>query len=82
MNRHLLWWLLAVVAAAACGVSWWAAQSRVDVAPVAEGAPATVSVVYDPQWITLSLLAAAVAGVAVVCALVPLLAGRRVGRLS
>jgi len=83
VNRRSLWWLLVSVAAAlACGVSWWAAQTRVDVAPIADGAPATVSVVYDPQLVTLALLAAAVAGIAVVGAVAPLLARRRVSRLS
>jgi len=69
VNRRSLWWLLVSVAAAlACGVSWWAAQTRVDVA--------------HQQLVTLALLAAAVAGIAVVGAVAPLLARRRVSRLS
>jgi hypothetical protein len=41
-------------------------RSTVAVAPVADGQPATMSVVYDPQQLVLTLLLATVAGVLVV----------------
>jgi hypothetical protein len=58
--------VLAVVAAVGCVLSWLAARSTVDVAPVLEGEPMTTSVVYSPPLLVLSLLLATVAGVLVV----------------
>lgn len=64
--RPAFWLATAALSAALCLTTWFAAQSRVDVAPVLDGAPATVTVVYDPQWLTLSLLAAMATGIAMV----------------
>lgn len=60
--------VLALTAAAGCLWAWFAAQSVVPVAPVAEGEPTTASVVYDPAMLALALLLAAVAGVLAVLA--------------
>jgi signaling repeat-containing protein len=54
---------LAVVAAAGCVLSWWAAGSTVTVSPVLAGQPPTTSVDYSPPMLVLSLLLAALAGV-------------------
>ena len=61
--RARLQLVLAVVAAAACGWSWVSARSSALVAPVADGQPATTSILYDPALISLALVLAAVAGV-------------------
>ena len=55
--------VLAVVAAAGCVLSWLAARSTVEVAPVLDGEPLTTSVVYSPPLLVLSLFCATVAGV-------------------
>ncbi|AGZ52056.1 hypothetical protein PJK45_12840 [Mycobacterium kansasii] len=52
--------LAAVVATAA---SWLHTRSTVVVGPVADGQPVTVSVVYHPQLLVLTLLLATVAGI-------------------
>jgi hypothetical protein len=55
--------VLAVVAAAGCVLSWFAARSTVMVAPVLDGEPQTTSVMYSPPLLVLSLLLATLAGV-------------------
>ena len=55
--------VLAVVAVAGCVLSWSAATSTVEVAPVLDGEPMTTSVVYSAPLLVLSLLLATVAGV-------------------
>ena len=55
--------VLAVVAAVACVLSWWAAGSTVTVSPVLDGQPPTTSMVYSPPLVVLSLLLATLAGV-------------------
>ncbi|MHA7666026.1 hypothetical protein [Mycolicibacterium sp. HS_4_1] len=55
--------VLAVLAAVGSVVSWLAASSVADVAPVITGEPVKTSVLYDPSFITLSLLLATLAGV-------------------
>ncbi|MCX8563313.1 hypothetical protein OS122_20650 [Mycolicibacterium mucogenicum] len=55
--------VVAVLAAVGSVVSWLAASSIADVAPVIPGEPVKTSVLYDPSFITLSLLLAALAGV-------------------
>lgn len=57
---------LAVAALIGCVVSWLAADSTADVAPIIAGEPAKTSTVYDPTLITLSLLLVTVAGVLLV----------------
>lgn len=57
---------LAVAALIGCVVSWLAADSTADVAPIIAGEPAKTSTVYDPTLITLSLLLVTIAGVLLV----------------
>ncbi|HTZ15291.1 MAG TPA: hypothetical protein VMC78_17050 [Mycobacterium sp.] len=68
---------LACAAALGCAASWSAVRSTVPVAPVADGQPVTTSVVYDPQLLLLTLLAATAAGILAVIGVARL---RRVGR--
>ncbi len=58
--------VLAAVALIGCVVSWLAADSTADVAPVISGEPTKTSTVYDPSLITLSLLLVTIAGVLLV----------------
>jgi hypothetical protein len=58
--------VLAAVALIGCVVSWLAADSTADVAPVISGEPPKTSTVYDPSLITLSLLLVTIAGVLLV----------------
>jgi hypothetical protein len=55
--------VLAVVAAVGCVLSWLAARSTVEVAPVLDGQPMTTSVVYSPPLLIASLVLGTVAGV-------------------
>ncbi len=55
--------LLAVVAAVGCVLTWLAGRSTVVVAPVLEGEPQTISVVYYAPLVALSLILATAAGV-------------------
>jgi hypothetical protein len=61
--RALLELGLALAALVAAGVSWPHARHTVAVAPVADGQPATTSLVYDPQQLLLTMLLATLAGV-------------------
>ncbi len=54
---------LAVAAAVGCLLSWLAATSTVDVAPVLDTEPATTSVTYYPPLLALALALATAAGV-------------------
>jgi hypothetical protein len=54
--------LLACAAAVGCAASWSAVRSTVVVAPVLNDEPVTVSVVYDPSMLLVTLLLAALAG--------------------
>jgi ABC-type antimicrobial peptide transport system permease subunit len=54
---------LACAALVGCVVSWLQARSMVAVAPIADGQPVTVSVVYYPPLLLLSLVLGAAAGV-------------------
>jgi hypothetical protein len=67
-NRMVAVVQLAVAAAAAvgCVLSWFAARSLEVVAPILDGEPAKSSLVYDPPWIGLAVLLAAIAGVVAV----------------
>ena len=58
--------VLAAVALIGCVVSWLAADSTADVAPVIAGEPSKTSTVYDPSLVTLSLLLVTIAGVLLV----------------
>ncbi|MDH6198751.1 hypothetical protein M2272_005411 [Mycobacterium frederiksbergense] len=55
--------VVAVAAAAASVVSWLAARTTIEVAPVLAGEPSTTAVVYSAPLLVLSLVLATVAGV-------------------
>ncbi|MGI9162140.1 MAG: hypothetical protein ACR2JI_04320 [Mycobacterium sp.] len=76
-GRHVLQLAAAAIAAAGAVFVWLAVKSLVDVAPVAEGQPATVSVVYDPPLMMLSWLLGTTAGVLTVLGLAGLRRRRR-----
>ncbi len=61
--RAVLELALACAALVGAGVSWVHTRSPVAVGPVAEGQPVTVSEVYHPQQLVLTLLLVTVAGV-------------------
>lgn len=61
--RHIVQLVLAVLAAVGAVLVWLSVTSVVDVAPVAEGQPATVSVVYDPPMMLAVWSLATAAGV-------------------
>jgi hypothetical protein len=52
--KHIVQLLLAGAAIVAAALCWLQVTSLVDVPPVREGEPATVSVVYDPPLMMLS----------------------------
>lgn len=64
--RHIVQLVLAALAAVAAGVCWSRVRSWVDVPPITEGQPATVSVVYHPPLMMLAWLLATAAGVLLV----------------
>ncbi|HTD79275.1 MAG TPA: hypothetical protein VK898_16670 [Chloroflexota bacterium] len=76
-SRALVLLGLAFAALAGAGVSWTHARHTMGVAPIAEGQPATTSLVYDPQLLLLTLLLVTTAGVLAVLAIARL---RRVRR--
>jgi hypothetical protein len=61
--RALLELGLACAALVGAGVSWSHARFPRGVGPVAEGQPYTMSLVYDPQLLLLTMLLAITAGV-------------------
>ena len=61
--RNLLQLVFAAAAVAGAALCWAQVKTMVDVAPVTDGQPATVSVVYDPPMMVLTLLLATAAGV-------------------
>ena len=65
-RRHLVQLVLAAVAAAGAALCWSGVRSLVEVPPVIDGQPATVSVVYDPPLMVLAWLLVTTAGVLVV----------------
>ncbi|MGZ5362928.1 MAG: hypothetical protein ACXWZR_02000 [Mycobacterium sp.] len=73
--------VLALVAAIGCVLSWLAAVTTVEVPPIIEGEPLTISSVYSPPLLTLSLLLATVAGVLAVLGVARLRRARR-GRVD
>ena len=64
--RAVIELVLAAAALLGCVLSWLAAKSTADVAPVIPGEPSKTSTVYDPTLITLSLLFVTLAGVLIV----------------
>lgn len=64
--RHVAQLVLAAIVAAAAASCWSQVRSWVDVPPITEGQPATVSVVYHPPLMMLAWLLATAAGVLLV----------------
>lgn len=77
--RHVVQLALAVAAAAGAVLCWLRVTSLVDVAPVTDGQPATVSVVYNPPLMLTVWLLAVAAGVLAVLGVAGLVR-RRAGR--
>ena len=73
---------LAVATLALIGavLSWLQVRSIVDVAPIADGQPATTSVAYSPPLMMLTMLLATVAGVLIVLGVAGLVRVRRARR--
>jgi hypothetical protein len=69
--------VLAVVAAAGCVISWLAARSPAEAAPVISSEPSMPTVIYDPSLIVLAVGLATVAGVLAVLGVARLRRGRR-----
>lgn len=65
-RRHVVQLVLAAVAAAGAALCWSGVRSLVEVPPILDGQPATVSVVYDPPLMVLAWLLATTAGVLMV----------------
>jgi len=79
VTRHVVQLVLASIAAVGAAVVWSQVRSWVDVPPLTDGQPATVSVVYDPPQMMLAWLLATLAGVLVVLAVSGL---RRVRKIT
>ena len=62
-RRGTLELVLAGAALIGAALIWSQSHKPVAVAPIADGQPATVSVVYDPQLLLLTLLLATVGGI-------------------
>ena len=69
--------LVGVAVIAAAVLCWLQVTSLVDVPPIIEGEPATVSVVYDPPLMMLSWVLATVGGVLAVLGVAGLLRNRK-----
>ena len=61
--RPVVQLVLAALAAVGAVLCWLQVRSWVDVPPITDGQPATVSVVYDPPLMVLSWFLATTAGV-------------------
>ena len=77
-TRNVVQLALAVAAGAAAVRTWLGVTSLVDVAPVTEGQPATVSVVYDPPMMMLAMVLGTAAGVLAVLGVAGLVRRRQV----
>lgn len=82
MTRPVVYLLLATAATAGAVLCWSQVTSLVDVAPVADGQPATVSVVYNPPLMLLTWVLAVAAGLWLVLGLSALLRRRRAARAN
>ena len=80
--RHVAQVVLAVAAAAGAALSWAQVRSLVEVAPVTEGQPATVSVVYDPPMMMLTLVLVTAAGVLAILGIAGLRRAAKISRLD
>jgi hypothetical protein len=65
-TKRIVQLVLAFLAAAGAALCWSQVRSSVDIAPIIDGQPATVSVVYNPPLMMLSWLLATAAGVLLV----------------
>jgi len=74
--------VLAAVFAGAAALCWTQISSPVDIAPVTDGEPATISVVYDPPLMFLALMSATIAGVLAVLGVAGLRRRRRVAEYT
>lgn len=74
--RHIVQLTLAAVAAAGAVLCWLQIISLVDVAPVTDGQPATISHVYNPPLMLVAWLLAVAAGVLAVVGVAGLLRRR------
>lgn len=68
MSRHIVQLLFALAAGAGAALLWPAVSTAVDIAPVTEGQPATVSIVYHAPVLLLIWLLVTTAGVLTVLA--------------
>ena len=75
--RYVAQLVLAAVAAVGAVLCWLQVTSLVDVPPVREGEPATVSVVYDPPLMMLSWVLVPVGGVLAVLGMAGLRRNRK-----
>ncbi|MHC9291017.1 hypothetical protein ACRCUN_01045 [Mycobacterium sp. LTG2003] len=62
-RRAVIELAVAILAAVGCVLSWLAASSTIEVAPILAGEPVTTSVTYSAPLLVLSLLLATAAGV-------------------
>lgn len=65
-RRAVLELVVAAVAAVGCVLSWIAAATTIEVAPVLDGEPSTTAISYSPPLLVLSLMLAGLAGVLIV----------------
>ena len=65
-RRAVLELMVAAIAAVGCVLSWMAAATTIEVAPVSEGEPATTAVSYSSPLLVLALVLAGLAGVLIV----------------
>ncbi len=75
--KHVMQLMLAAAALVGAALSWLQVTSLVDVPPVREGEPATVSVVYDPPLMMLSWVLVTVGGVLAVLGIAGLRRSRK-----
>jgi hypothetical protein len=75
-TKHIGQLVLAAIAAVGAAGCWSQVRSWVDVAPITDGQPPTVSVVYNPPLMMLSWLLATAAGVLLVLSISGLRRGR------
>lgn len=76
MRGTIALFVVAAVGAVGAVLSWVFAPSPVDVAPIADGQPATTSVAYSAPLLFLALALATIAGVCAVLAVTRLRRGR------
>ncbi|OLP01403.1 hypothetical protein BVU76_15300 [Mycolicibacterium porcinum] len=62
-RRAVLEFVVAVLAAVGCVLSWIAASTTIEVAPVLDGEPPTTAISYSAPLLVLALVLAGLAGV-------------------